>query len=128
MGVKLITGGTIINANHIGEADVLIEDEKIAAIISPQSDIALSAHNGDAEVIDASGMYVIPGGVDAHVHLQLPMTSEATSSDTFASGTAAAAWGGTTTVIDFAGQIKGTAIPAAIESRLEEASGQCAID
>ena len=67
MGVKLITGGTIINANHIGEADVLIEDEKIAAIISPQSDIALSAHNGDAEVIDASEMYVIPGGVDAHV-------------------------------------------------------------
>ena len=128
MGAKLITGGTIINANHIGEADVLIEDEKIAAIISSQSDIALSAHNGDTEVIDASGMYVIPGGVDAHVHLQLPMTSEATSSDTFASGTAAAAWGGTTTVIDFAGQIKGTAIPEALESRLAEATGQCAID
>ena len=81
MKVKLITGGTIINANHIGEADVIIEDEKIAAIVSPQSDVALSALNGDTEVIDASGMYVIPGGVDAHVHLQLPMTPEATSRD-----------------------------------------------
>ncbi len=128
MKVKLITGGKIINANHMGEADVIIEDEKIAAVVSPQSDVALSALNGDTEVIDASGMYVIPGGVDAHVHLQLPMTPEATSSDTFTTGTSAAAWGGTTTVIDFAGQIKGTAIPDAIESRLEEASGQCAID
>ncbi len=128
MGVKLIKGGTVVNANHIGEADVLIEEEKIVGVISPQSEIAISALHGDTDIIDASGMYVIPGGVDAHVHLQLPMSPEATSSDTFASGTAAAAWGGTTTVIDFAGQIKGTAIPHAIETRLEEASGQCAID
>ncbi len=128
MGVKLIKGGTVVNANHIGEADVLIEEEKIVGVVSPQSEIAISALHGDTDIIDASGMYVIPGGVDAHVHLQLPMSPEATSSDTFASGTAAAAWGGTTTVIDFAGQIKGTAIPHAIETRLEEASGQCAID
>ena len=70
----------------------------------------------------------IPGGVDSHVHLQLPMSDEATSSDTFESGTQAAAWGGTTTVIDFAGQIKGSSVPDAIESRLAEAEGQCAID
>ena len=44
-----------------GEANVIIEDEKIAAVVSPQSDVALSALNGDTEVIDASGMYVIPG-------------------------------------------------------------------
>ena len=128
MGVKLIKGGTVVNATHVGEADVLIEDEKIVGVVSPHSEIAISALNGDTTIIDASGMYVIPGGVDAHVHLQLPMSPKATSSDTFASGTAAAAWGGTTTVIDFAGQIKGTAIPTAIETRLEEASGQCAID
>ena len=128
MGAKLITGGIVINANYTGEADVLIEGERIAAVVAPESEISKSAHHSDTEVIDASGMYVIPGGVDAHVHLQLPMTPETTSSDSFASGTAAAAWGGTTTVIDFAGQIKGTAIPHAIESRLEEASGQCAID
>ena len=128
MGVKLIKGGTVVNATHVGEADVLIEDEKIVGVVSPHSEIAISALNGDTNIIDASGMYVIPGGVDAHVHLQLAMSPEATSSDTFASGTAAAAWGGTTTVIDFAGQIKGTAIPTAIETRLEEASGQCAID
>ncbi len=128
MARKLISGGTVINANHLGKADVIVEDEKIVAVVTPESEISESAKNSDIEIIDASGKYVIPGGVDAHVHLQLPMTPEATSSDTFASGTTAAAWGGTTTVIDFAGQIKGTAIPDAIETRLEEASGQCAVD
>jgi len=128
MDRKFISGGTVINANHIGKADVIIENEKIAAIISPNSEISDSIEGSDIEIIDASERYVIPGGVDAHVHLQLPMTADATSSDTFASGTAAAAWGGTTTVIDFAGQIKGTTIPNAIETRLDEASGQCAID
>ena len=128
MSRKLISGGTVINANHLGKADVIIEGEKIGAIIDPNSEIAESIKDSDVEIIDASGKYVIPGGVDAHVHLQLPMTDKATSSDTFASGTAAAAWGGTTTVIDFAGQIKGTKIPEAIEARLNEASGQCAVD
>jgi dihydropyrimidinase len=128
MTTRLITGGTVINATHMGEADIIIEDERIAAIVTPGSDISETAQRSVDEIIDATGKYVVPGGVDAHVHLQLPMTPDATSSDSFASGTAAAAWGGTTTVIDFAGQIKGTAVPEAIEHRLAEASGQCAID
>ena len=63
MGVKLIKGGTVVNATHVGEADVLIEDEKIVGVVSPHSEIAISALNGDTNIIDASGMYVIPGGV-----------------------------------------------------------------
>ena len=123
MATKLIKGGTVVNATHCSESDVLIEGERIIAVLSPGSDLSESAQRGDVDVIDASGNYVIPGGVDAHVHLQLPMTPAATSSDSFESGTQAAAWGGTTTVIDFAGQIKGTAIPEALESRLAEAEG-----
>ena len=126
--MKLIRGGTVVNANHTGRYEVLIVGEKIAALIDPRSDMLDSVEGWDCEVIDASEKYVIPGGVDSHVHLQLPMSDEATSSDTFESGTQAAAWGGTTTVIDFAGQIKGSSVPDAIESRLAEAEGQCAID
>ena len=121
MTTRLIIGGTVVNATHTSLSDVLIDGEKIVGVVSPDSEIVQTALRGDIDIIDASGKYVIPGGVDAHVHLQLPMTPQATSSDSFESGTQAAAWGGTTTVIDFAGQIKGTAIPEALESRLAEA-------
>ena len=126
--MKLIRGGTVVNANHTARYEVLIAGEKIAALLDPNSDILDSIDNSNCEIIDASDKYVIPGGVDSHVHLQLPMSDQATSSDTFTTGTQAAAWGGTTTVIDFAGQIKGTAVPEAIEARMAEADGQCAID
>lgn len=126
--MKLIRGGTVVNANHTARYEVLIAGEKIAALLDPNSDILDSIDNSNCEIIDASDKYVIPGGVDSHVHLQLPMSDQATSSDTFETGTQAAAWGGTTTVIDFAGQIKGTAVPEAIEARMAEADGQCAID
>ncbi len=126
--MKLIRGGTVVNANHTARYEVLIAGDKIAALLDPNSDILDSIDNSNCEIIDASDKYVIPGGVDSHVHLQLPMSDQATSSDTFETGTQAAAWGGTTTVIDFAGQIKGTAVPEAIEARMAEAEGQCAID
>ena len=126
--MKLIRGGTVVNANHTARYEVLIAGDKIAALLDPNSDILDSIDNSNCEIIDASDKYVIPGGVDSHVHLQLPMSDQATSSDTFETGTQAAAWGGTTTVIDFAGQIKGTAVPEAIEARMAEADGQCAID
>ena len=128
MTIRLITGGTVVNASGARTADVVVEGERISAVLEPDSEIARSALRGDVEIIDASGLYVLPGGVDPHVHLQLPMSPQATSSDTFETGTAAAAWGGTTTVIDFAGQIKGTAVPDAVEERMAEAAGQCAID
>ncbi len=128
MTTRLITGGTVVNATGTTRADVLVEGERIAAIVDPDSALAASVRRGDSEIVDAAGLLVLPGGVDVHVHLQLPMTPEATSSDTFASGTTAAAWGGTTTIIDFAGQRLGSSVRDAVEARLAEAQGQCLVD
>ncbi len=124
----LIQGGQIVSSSGATPADLIIDGETIAAVLDPASDLARSAAGSSAKIIDASGCYVVPGGVDVHTHLQLPMSPEATSSDSFESGTAAAAWGGTTTIIDFAGQMQGFQVRDVIEERLAEAQGQCAID
>lgn len=92
---KIIKGGTIVSDSAMYKADILIDGEKIAAIGDHFDNVT------DAEVIDAEGMLVLPGGVDAHVHLDLPMPNT-TSSDDHYTGMKAAAFGGTTTVIDFA--------------------------
>jgi len=124
----VIRGGTVVSTSGATRADVAIDGEAIAAVLDPTSDLAAAATAGADRVVDATGCYVLPGGVDAHVHLQLEMSPEATSADTFATGTAAAAWGGTTTVIDFAGQLAGMHVRDAVEQRHAEADGQCAID
>ncbi|MGB1681578.1 MAG: dihydropyrimidinase [Acidimicrobiales bacterium] len=124
----VIRGGSVVSTSGATPADVVVDGERIAAILDPDSTMAESVQTSADRVIDASGCYVLPGGVDAHVHLELEMTPEATSADTFATGTAAAAWGGTTTVIDFAGQTAGTHVRDAIEARHADADGQCAID
>ena len=124
----VIRGGSVVSTSGATPADVVVDGERIAAILDPDSTMAESVQTSADRVIDASGCYVLPGGVDAHVHLELEMTPHATSADTFATGTAAAAWGGTTTVIDFAGQTAGTNVRDAIESRHADADGQCAID
>ncbi len=98
----LIRGGTVVNPTGPQPADVLIDGETIAGVLSP----AVAAELTADEVIDAAGCYVIPGGVDAHTHMQMPFGGT-TASDTFETGTAAAAWGGTTTIIDFAIQTPG---------------------
>ena len=79
--------------------DVLVEDEKIAVIGT-----SLDIHAD--KVIDAGGKYVLPGGIDVHTHLDMPFGG-ATSADDFETGTIAAAFGGTTSVVDFAIQYKG---------------------
>jgi dihydropyrimidinase len=99
---KLITGGRIITAVDDYVADILIEDETIVAIAS-HFDVEVD------EVIDASGQYVLPGGVDPHVHFRMPFAGTETVDD-FTSGTAAAVRGGTTTVIDFPLQSRGTGL------------------
>jgi len=124
----LIQGGQIVSSSGATPADVLITGETITAVIEPGSDMSESAARSSARIVDATGCYVVPGGVDVHTHLQLPMSPEATSSDSFASGTVAAAWGGTTTVIDFAGQMLGSEVRQVVEDRQAEAQGQCAID
>lgn len=92
---KVITGGKLVTESEIFEADILIRGEKIAAIGQK-----ITGYEG-AEIIDANGKLVLPGGVDPHVHLNLPMPGTVSSDDHY-TGTKAAAFGGTTTVIDFA--------------------------
>ena len=119
----LIRGGTVVNPGGPQPADVLIDGETIAGVLSPEVAAELTAD----EVIDAAGCYVIPGGVDAHTHMQMPFGGT-TASDTFETGTAAAAWGGTTTIIDFAIQTPGEVVPECLERWHQKAAGVCAID
>ncbi|WP_369371852.1 dihydropyrimidinase [Promicromonospora sp. Populi] len=124
----LITGGTVVNATGTVEADVLVDGEKVVAVLSPGStalgaDLAATADR----VIDASGKYVVPGGIDAHTHMELPFGGTA-ASDTFETGTTAAAWGGTTSIIDFAVQRQGERVQDGLEAWHKRAAGNCAID
>src|SRR5215813_6719066 len=121
----LIRGGTVVTAEGTLDADVLIEGEKIAAVLARPAADGLQA-SAD-EVVDAAGKYVIPGGIDAHTHMEMPFGGTF-SVDTFATGTTAAAWGGTTTIIDFAVQAKGTSLLATLDKWHAKAAGNCAID
>ncbi len=123
---KLITGGIVVSATGADPADVLIDDEKIVAVLEPGSSIAQAAA-ASAEIIDATGKYVIPGGVDVHTHMEVPFGAT-TSSDTFETGTIAAAWGGTTTIVDFATQTYGRQVRECLDEWHGKAEGNCAID
>ncbi|PYE19403.1 dihydropyrimidinase [Williamsia limnetica] len=128
MSTTLISGGTVISATGRQLIDVLIDGESIVALIEPGSatfgaDLAGSVD----EVIDATGKYVIPGGVDAHTHMQMPFGGT-TASDTFETGTRAAAFGGTTTIVDFAIQTPGQRLQDTLAQWHEKAAGNCAID
>jgi dihydropyrimidinase len=119
----LISGGTVVSASGAEPADVLVVGERIAAVVKP----GFSVTGGAAQVIDASGKYVLPGGVDVHTHMEMPFGGTH-SSDTFETGTRAAAWGGTTTIIDFAVQPKGGSLLAALDTWHGKADHHCAID
>jgi dihydropyrimidinase len=123
----VITGGTVLTATGAFPADVLISGEQIAALGQPGSDLSASWAAGADRVIDAAGRYVLPGGIDAHTHMELPFGGTF-ASDTFETGTRAAAWGGTTTIVDFAVQSKGASLLAALDAWHAKADGNCAID
>ncbi len=124
----LVRGGTVVGPTGATRADVLVDGETIAALVEPGStalgaDLAATADR----VIDATGKYVIPGGVDCHTHMELPFGGTF-ASDTFETGTRAAAWGGTTTIVDFAVQRYGERVQDGLAAWHAKADGQCAID
>jgi len=116
----LIKGGTVITASETMRADIMIEGEIIKAI-------GLGFDEGDsASVIDASGKIVMPGGVDVHTHFDLPMFNTVSSDDHY-TGHKAAAFGGTTTVIDFVSQDEET-LEESVEAWHKKADAKAAID
>jgi dihydropyrimidinase len=119
----LITGGTVVNATGPVPMDVLIDGETIAALYAPGRAEGVTADN----TIDATGKYVIPGGIDVHTHMELPFGGTA-ASDTFESGTTAAAWGGVTTIVDFAVQRTGEVVQDGLAAWHAKADGNCVVD
>ena len=116
----LIKNGTVVNADGSAKMDVLIEGERIAAV---GADIDASGHS----VVDASGLLVMPGGIDVHTHLDMPFGGT-TSADDYTTGTQAAAVGGTTTVIDFALQNQKSTLKDALETWLKKSDGKACVD
>jgi dihydropyrimidinase len=117
----LIQNGTVVTARETFAAAVLIEGERIREVRP-----GIPREAGD-KVLDASGLYVIPGGIDAHTHLDMPFGGT-TSSDDFETGTRAAAFGGTTSIIDFAIQPRGTRMREALDTWWRKAEGKATID
>src|SRR5712672_4480465 len=117
----LIANGTVVTATDTYAADVAITGGKITAIGQ-----GLPREN-TTRVLDAKGKYVLPGGIDVHTHLDMPFGGT-TSSDDFETGTRAAAFGGTTTLIDFAVQAKGTKMRDALDTWWKKAAGRAVID
>ncbi len=116
----LITNGRIITAEQNYTADIFIDRDRITTI---GASLKLQADT----TIDAKGKYVIPGGIDVHTHLDMPFGGT-TSSDDFETGTRAAAFGGTTTLIDFAIQSKGTRMRDALDVWWKKAEGKACTD
>jgi dihydropyrimidinase len=124
MTTTLIKNGTVVTPTDSFAADVMIDNGKI---VSVHEHGMISRPGPSAEVIDATGKYVIPGGIDAHTHMELPFGGT-TASDDFDTGTVAAAHGGTTTIVDFAIQSKGSSMKAGLDAWHKKAEGKAAID
>ncbi len=119
----LITNGTVVTADGSYQADVLVDGETIAQIGNG------SGADGPAadETIDAHGRYVIPGGIDVHTHMELPFGGTF-AKDTFETGTRAAAFGGTTSIVDFAVQSRGKSLREGLDAWHAKAQGNACVD
>src|ERR1700677_2161283 len=120
MGI-LIKNGAVVSADKTFAADILIEAGTIKEV---RPGIAAEPVH---EVLDAAGMLLLPGGIDAHTHLDIPFGGT-TSSDDFETGTRAAAIGGTTALVDFAIQARGTRMRDALDTWWKKAEGKACID
>jgi dihydropyrimidinase len=118
----LITNGTIVTADGSTAADVLIDGETIAAIGTGMAGMVQVD-----ETIDATGKYVIPGGIDVHTHMELPFGGTF-AKDTFETGTRAAAFGGTTSIVDFAVQSRGKSLREGLDAWHAKAEGNAVVD
>ena len=119
----LITNGTVVNADGSLLADVLVDGETIALVGQ-----GLAARGVTAErTIDATDKYVIPGAIDVHTHMELPFGGTF-AKDTFETGSRAAAFGGTTTILDFAVQSKGHSLREGLDTWLAKAEGNTCVD
>jgi dihydropyrimidinase len=119
----LITNGTIVTADGSTSADVLVDGETVAQI---GSDLAANGVTAD-DTIDAAGRWLIPGAIDVHTHMELPFGGTF-AKDTFESGTRAAAFGGTTTIVDFAVQSRGASLRAGLDAWHAKAEGNAVAD
>lgn len=117
---KMIKGGTIVTATDTYQADVLIEDGKIV-------EIGTDLIAAEAELVDATGQYVFPGGVDPHTHLDMPFNNTVTDDD-WETGTIAAAFGGTTTILDFCLTAGETKLIDAVKKWHAKAADKAVID
>ncbi|MCE1188273.1 MAG: amidohydrolase family protein, partial [Ignavibacteria bacterium] len=116
----LIQNGRIITAEHDYIADIFIKNETIS-LIGEKLDITAD------KVINAKNKLVIPGGIDVHTHLDMPLGATS-SSDDFETGTIAAAYGGTTCIIDYATQSRGQSMVEALDIWHKKAEGKAIID
>lgn len=116
----IVANADIVTAADRFTCDIGIRGGKIAALGHDLGDAA--------ETVDASGLLVLPGGVDAHCHLDQPMEFGLRMADCFRSGSRSAACGGTTTIIPFAAQVKGQSLRAAVDDYHQRAQGQSAVD
>ena len=118
----IIRGGTIVTEDSTFIADVKVEGQKIARI---GTELELS--DGD-EVVEAEGLLLLPGGIDVHTHLDMPVGNNISTSDDFYTGHRAAAFGGTTTHIDFANQTRGESLRLTLDKWQNKAAGKAVLD
>src|ERR1700733_2062813 len=116
----LIQDGTVVTAERTEKVDVLIDG---STVLEVRANIDPTGHR----VVNAAGLFVLPGGIDAHTHMDMPFGGT-TSADDFLTGTRAAAIGGTTTIVDFAIQAKGTRMRDALDIWKAKADGKACID
>ncbi|MGH2513099.1 MAG: amidohydrolase family protein, partial [Candidatus Limnocylindrales bacterium] len=123
----LITNGTVVGAAGSQVADVLVEGETIVALGRDLAGSAGSAGVQPDTTIEAAGLYVLPGAIDVHTHMELPFGGTF-SKDTFETGSRAAAFGGTTTIVDFAVQSRGGSLREGLDAWHAKAEGNAVID